>query len=307
MSSIWGSVHSFILSNPFYVGLFSYAGELYEGKHQPVIAKKIFDQVQAVLKQKSRPHHKTKNEPQPYCGLLRCATCGMGITGENKVKHQKNGNERHYVYYRCTKKNRTIHCNEPHIRQEALDEQVTPLLQKFSLRSGWADSLLQQLEQDTTKSAHSSVAFVQETKNTIQAIETKLQRLLDSYLEQDIDREAYLEKKAGLLGEKKSLTEKIARLEQKRTGWVEPMRKWINKAAELPKIARESDLNAKKVAAKEIFGSNLVLSFGKVRPVLNFRPQNHWFAISSAREKIQEISQSLVMVAPRGIEPLLPG
>ncbi len=297
---------SFILSNPFYVGLFSYAKELYEGKHHPVISKKIFDKVQEVLKQKSRPHHKTKNDPQPYCGLLRCNTCNFMITGEVKTKHQKNGNEHHYVYYRCTKKSKVIKCNEPCIRQEALDNQITPLLQKFSLESGWADSLLQKLEQDTTESAHSSVAFVQETKNTIQAIETKLQRLLDSYLEQDIDRDTYLEKKAGLLGEKKSLTEKIARLEQKRTGWVEPMRKWIKAAENLPKIARESDLIQKKVAAKEIFGSNLVLSFGKVRPNENFRPQNNWFAIPSAREKIREISESCMLVAPTGFEPVLP-
>ncbi len=297
---------SFILSNPFYVGLFSYAKELYEGKHQPVISKKIFDQVQVVLKQKSRPHYKTKNEPQPYCGLLRCSSCGFMITGENKVKHQKNGNEHHYVYYRCTKKSKIVKCEEPCIRQEALDEQVVPLLQKFSLRSDWANSLLNQLEQDTTKSAHTSVAFVQETENTIQAIQTKLQRLLDSYLEQDIDREAYLEKKAGLLGEKKTLTEKIARLEQKRTGWVEPMREWIKAAAKLPKIARESDLISKKVAATEIFGSNLVLAFGKVRPVLSFRPQKHWFAVPSAKEKIREISESCVVVPPTGFEPVLP-
>ncbi len=204
---------SFILSNPFYVGLFSYAGKLYEGKHQPVISKKIFDQVQEILRQKSRPHHKTKNEPQPYCVLLHCDSCGFMITGENKVKHQKNGNEHHYVYYRCTKKSKVVKCNEPHIRQEALDTQITPLLQKLSLKSDWAGSLLNQLEQDTTESAHSPVAFVQKTKNTIQAIETKLQRLLDSYLEQDIDRETYVEKKARLLGGKKTLSEKITRLE----------------------------------------------------------------------------------------------
>ncbi len=43
---------SFILSNPFYVGLFRYAGETYEGKHQPIISKKIFDKVQEILKQR---------------------------------------------------------------------------------------------------------------------------------------------------------------------------------------------------------------------------------------------------------------
>jgi site-specific DNA recombinase len=95
---------TFILSNPFYTGLFKYGGELHEGKHEPIIAKKIFDKVQEVLKQRGRPQHKTKYEPQPFCGLLRCGTCGMMITGEYRIKKQKNGNEHHYIYYHCTKK-----------------------------------------------------------------------------------------------------------------------------------------------------------------------------------------------------------
>src|SRR3990167_553254 len=125
---------SFILSNPFYTGLFRYAGEIHEGKHQPVISKKTFDQVQEILKQRGRPHHKTKNEPQAFCGLLKCGTCGMGITGEYKVKRQKNGNEHYYTYYHCTRKNKTIKCKESCIRQESLDKQISSLLQKFSLR-----------------------------------------------------------------------------------------------------------------------------------------------------------------------------
>ena len=125
---------TFILSNPFYCGLFRYAGEIHEGKHEPIITKKIFDRVQEILKQRGKPHRKTKNEPQPYCGLLKCGTCGMMITGEYRIKKQKNGNEHHYIYYHCTKKNKSIKCPEPCIRQEELDKQISSLLQKFSLR-----------------------------------------------------------------------------------------------------------------------------------------------------------------------------
>jgi len=38
----------FLLANPFYVGLFKYAKEIYEGKHQPIVSKKTFDRVQQV-------------------------------------------------------------------------------------------------------------------------------------------------------------------------------------------------------------------------------------------------------------------
>src|SRR5690606_32506088 len=48
---------TFILSNPFYVGLFRYAGEVHEGKHEPIVAKKLFDTAQEVMKRRSRPRH----------------------------------------------------------------------------------------------------------------------------------------------------------------------------------------------------------------------------------------------------------
>ena len=283
---------TFILSNPFYCGLFRYAGELHEGKHEPIIAKKIFDKVQEVLKQRGRPHHKTKYEPQDYCGLLKCDTCGMSITGEYRVKKQKNGNVHDYVYYHCTKKNKSIKCPEPCIRQEELDKQISSLLQKFSLPADWAEKLLAMAEADKEKSAQSVSAFVQESQNKIRAINEKLQRLLDGYLEQDIEREIYRQQKQKLLLEKKSLEEKMARIEQKQNDWLEPMKEWIKVASNLVKIARDSNLLDKKVAAKEIFGSNLRLASRAVRgePVFPFS------AALRAVESVGKKSESLIMV-----------
>src|SRR3990167_5760208 len=115
-------------------------------------------------------------------------------------------------------------------------------------------------EKDKAISAQSVAAFVQESQNKIRAIQTKLQRLLDGYLEQDIEREIYREQKTKLLLEKKSLDEKMARIEQKQNDWLEPFQNWIKVATTLVKIARDSNLQEKKVAAKEIFGSNLRLA-----------------------------------------------
>ena len=242
---------SYLLSNPFYVGLFRYAGEVYEGKHQPVISKKIFDKVQEILKQRGKPRRKTKNEPQAFCGLLHCNHCGMMVTGEYKIKRQKNGNEHHYIYYHCTRKNKFVKCKETAVREESLNEQISSLLQKFSLRKDWAGQLLSMLEKDKKENAQSSNAFVKEDEERIVTIKSKLQRLLDGYLEQDIEREVYRNEKAKLLSEKKSLEEKISTLSQKWTGWVEPMEKWIKEAQNLEKIARESNFLRKRLLPKK--------------------------------------------------------
>ena len=290
----------YLLTNPFYYGHFRYAKEVYEGKHEPIIAKKLFDRVQEVLKQRGRPRHKTEIEPQVFCGLLKCGTCGMMITGEYRVKKQKNGNIHDYIYYHCTKKNKVIKCPEPCIRQEELDKQLSHLIQKVSLRPDWAEKLLEMLEKDKTKSAQSVSAFVQESREKIKIINIKLQRLLDGYLEQDIEREIYRQEKAKLLSEKKSLEEKILNFEQKQNDWLEPMERWINYAQNIEKIARDSNILEKKVAVKEIFGSNLFLASRAARG----EPQNQWAALCAAQKMASKKSERLVLVDSTGFEPV---
>src|SRR5882724_10612966 len=42
-----------ILQKPIYYGLFSYSGEQYEGKHEPIVTKALFDKCQEVIRRKS--------------------------------------------------------------------------------------------------------------------------------------------------------------------------------------------------------------------------------------------------------------
>ena len=156
-------------------------------------------------------------------------------------------------------------CPESSIRQEVLDKQISSLLQKVSLPPDWAEYLNTRLAKDKIDSAQSVSALVSENEKRIKDITTKLQRLLDGYLDQDIDKEIYRLEKSKLLSEKKSLEEEISRSQMKQKHWLEPMEKWIKDAGNMEKIALDSNLLNKKVAAKEIFGSNLLLQNKTVR------------------------------------------
>ena len=212
----------------------------------------------------------------------------MMITAEKQKGH---------IYYRGTKKK--IKCAQPYVRAEELDRQLSSLTQKDSLRSDWAEKLLNMAEADKETSAQSVSAFVQETEIKIRAIQTKLQRLLDGYLEQDIEREIYREQKAVLLSEKKSLDEKMTRIKQKQNDWLEPFQNWIKVASNLVKIARDSNLLQKKVAAKEIFGSNLRLVSRAVRG----EPVFPYSAARSAANLVGQIPESSILVPGVGLEP----
>jgi len=295
---------SFILSNPFYIGLFKYGGEIHEGKHEPIISKKLFDEAQEMLKFRGQPERKPQNEPQPYCGLISCASCRMMITAENKTKRQKNGNVHYYVYYRCTKKSKTIKCPEMSLRSEKLDEQLSSLIKKVSLPKDWAEELNRLALQDYKNSAPSLVACVEEKKKKISSLSEKLERLLTGYLDQVIDQPDYCLQKAKLLSEKKSLEEEIFNFSHKQNDWLAPFQNWLKEAQSLDKIASDSDLFAKKVCAKEIFGSHLLLGEKTLRAcapeILNslaIPPKNPWSALCAVRLYPPKKSLSSLLVS----------
>lgn len=85
-----------ILTNEIYYGAFRWQGVLYQGKHQPIIEKSLFDRVQVVLRRGDRP--RKEKVFIAFRGLLRCKVCGCLITGERHVK--KNGKT--YIHYHCS-------------------------------------------------------------------------------------------------------------------------------------------------------------------------------------------------------------
>ena len=109
--------------------------------------------------------------------------------------------------------------------------------------------------------------MIQEARGEIQGISQKLQRLLDAYLDQDIEQEIYRSEKANLLSRKKSLEEKIGNLEQGAIAWVEPLRNWIKDAQMLNEMTETTPLPLKKSFALKIFGLNLTLSAREARGV----------------------------------------
>ena len=300
-----------MLKNPFYYGHFYYAGEVHEGKHKGIIEKSLYDRVKTVLARRGYTR-KTKNAPQALCGLLTCGACNMSITAEKKIKHQKNGNVHEYVYYRCSRKSKIIKCTEPAITEPQLLAQLTDILQGYALPKSWAVELGRMLDEDERKAEQSSGVFIANAQNTISSLQGKLQRLLDSYLDQDIDQPTYRAKQAELMSEKKSLEEKIGKLTLAANAWVEPMRQWLNQAFDLNRIAKSAKPSAMKQAFAEIDGLNLFLENKKARlsprPISALPPPNSWQALRAAREKTAPMGgnsgKNPNLVGDIGFEPI---
>jgi len=236
-----------ILQNVFYLGLMKYKGEIFEGKHKPLISKKLFDKVQEVLKQRGKPQ-KIKKHNFTFLGLMKCASCDASITAETQRGH---------IYYRCTKKKGN--CVERHyLREENLVEQIKNYLQKVSLSSQNMEEVLAELEKDELEAKEQTKIIVQNLKKELSEIETKLEKLLDVYLNEVISTEEYTSRKQKILTQKLELQEKIRDFEQKGMSWLEPAREFVLKLNYAEKLRNSDNFAEMKTFLKNI-GSNHIL------------------------------------------------
>ena len=173
-----------MLQNPIYYGVFSFNDEIYDGTHEPIISKKLFDSVQQMMSNRGKKKRKRKHE-FAFSGLMKCGNCDCLITAEKQKGHP---------YYRCTKKKQP--CNEKYLREENLIEQMKGIIQKVSLLDDWANNMLAEIDKEKEQAREETKVFVQNLQTKKMEIEAKAENLLDLFIGgKGIEPEEYQTKK----------------------------------------------------------------------------------------------------------------
>ena len=236
-----------ILQNIFYIGLMKYRGEIFEGRHEPLITKKLFDKCQEVMNKRGKVQEVRKHH-FAFLGLLKCASCSCSITAEI---------QKGYNYYHCTKKKGP--CQEKHyLREEILSEQIKSFLQKVSLSSQDAEKILAALDNEQEQAKQQTKAKVENSKDQLRQVEIKLEKLLDIFLTDALSTEEYAAKKQELLSQKVRLQEKISDFEQKGLSWLEPAREFVLSLNQAAKLVEMENKEGMTTFLKNI-GSNHIL------------------------------------------------
>lgn len=120
-----------ILTNPFYYGYFEYpvGGPLYEGKHQPIITKELFDKVRARMDQLVPEKPAWGSKKFPFKHIFYCGKCDSRLTAEEHFKPLKDGTKKRHVYYRCTKSTKDFDCPEKSIKAEIIIDHILRLIE----------------------------------------------------------------------------------------------------------------------------------------------------------------------------------
>ncbi len=264
-----------MLKNPFYYGHMRYNGELYQGKHEPIIMKALFDKCQAVMARKSKPKG-PKLKPYIYRGLFRCEECGCFITTETQKGHN---------YLRCTK--RKDPCAEPYVREELITEQIKGELKTVSLPTALANGLILEAEKERAALAQAVGLTVQKLRIDIDILNKKMNALLDLVISGQITQDEYAQKKRSFLNEKRDLQDKVAAFERQSVNRFEPEINFYREAAHVGEVLEGGKPEEKREILKKI-GSNLRIG----RKRLSFEFKKPWVFLPNFNFSRANISEN---------------
>ncbi len=253
-----------MLKNPFYYGYFEFpkgSRNWIEGAHEPMILRREFDQVQAFIKRKDMPRPKKLN--LPFNGLLRCSNCFGLMSGEVKVKKQKNGNVHHYVFYSC-KRHKDKSCKERSIEVKSLLIQAETLLEKLTISENLKSWAIKHVHEIRRNEAESQEILLKKNHEALEVVVGQLDSLMLKYASPE-NADGRLISPEELRGLKESLLEKKTSLEAKLSlqgkeieNWVELTEKTFNFACYAKTWFQRGDESSQRIILSSL-ASNLFI------------------------------------------------
>jgi len=276
----------YMFANPFYYGMFEYHGQLYKGKHEPMVTQKEYDKVQSII------HAPVSTRPKQYkfayTGLIKCGECGASITAE----HRTNRFGSKYIYYHCTK--RKTKCSQKYIEAKELNEQFKSHINMITYDQYLLDYLLKISETQESPIEEENKLVIKNIKKRLSLNEKSQSELLQIKLRKLLNDNEYLDKKNELEKEKYSLEQNLIKATDGYNDANEETIDAFRFMAKLRKSFMEGSIEKKKAVLRQ-FGSNPILTDKKV--------------LIQAKEPFDNIFNHIKSIRPYNIrfEPLIHG
>lgn len=255
-----------ILRNTFYYGLITHKRGTFEGEHEPLISRALFEKVQHVLKE--RGFEKKCNFDYIFRGLLKCQICGRRLKSMTSKKRWK--------YYHC----RDWNCGVKTIAEPLLEEQFVSALKELEFNDEEEEMFKKALISFKRTLAKSNEDQIKAMNLELANIENRIEVLLQKFVDQKIDDETYSKTREALLNKKIEIRERINFLENADKKTFDQMEQLV-KLLKNPVIAfQNADIINKRrliISMVENFslsGKTLIIEWKKPFDIVAKRPKS---------------------------------
>ena len=186
-----------MLIEPYYYGYFVWKGDLYQGKHQPLITKEVYDKNQSLLKRKNAPKYTIHN--YLLKSLSFCSECQGAITWEL---------QKSTLYGYC---NHFKPCSQvKSVKEPDIEAQLKDYLHFFQVQnrriSGWIRKAVKEGHTDEVD-YHEDI--IQDLNKKLEHAQKRIDNLVNMRVDEQIDKENYDKKFKEFKKEKADILEAI--------------------------------------------------------------------------------------------------
>jgi site-specific DNA recombinase len=234
-----------ILRNRFYIGIIRIkrSGESYDGVHQAIVSKSLFDRAQDVL------NGKLTKGPLTHDFLFRrmitCAHCKYRLVGER---------QKGTVYYRCYTRNWPTLS----VREDVVEAAIQSHLVPFGFTTEESAELKERAASMRTETEKDRENQIRGLTLQIETISGRLARLMDIYLDGAVDRQVFEEKKLSLLMERKGFEEQRTRIANGELSFVDSLLKYLELLETAQLTYKNAFLPEKRLLVKTVTSNFLV-------------------------------------------------
>lgn len=182
-----------MLTNPYYVGIITFKGEQFPGRHEPLISQELYDRVQEIRQLRSRGTRDRVHFHYLKGGFLFCDRCHKAGRRSRFVYTEAKGKGGTYSYYLCRGRQDGL-CDMPYLPVPLVEDYIERHMHSIELPETFAAKTEAELEdalrdhQGTVKAMNEAVA------KQLSELDAKEERLIDLVADGDIPKAAARER-----------------------------------------------------------------------------------------------------------------
>jgi site-specific DNA recombinase len=167
-----------ILANPYYMGVISYQGIHYEGKHQALIEPDVCLANQAILAAHNHTGEKDRTHNHYLRSTIYCSDCGARLIFSRN--RGKSGD--YYDYYFCVKKKtKTNNCRRRAMRLERIEDGIASFYHQFRVQPEYAEQIRAAVRAELTAQQTEAARRLERATSRKQRVQDEREKLLQAH------------------------------------------------------------------------------------------------------------------------------
>ncbi len=167
-----------LLRDPYYIGYVTYKGEVFVGRHEPLISLELFDRVQTVIDERSGNGRRQRRHQHFLKGMLWCGQCHEQGIESRMLMQWSRGNGGRYRYFFCRRRQQH-QCDSRYLEGEAVEVAVERVYESIHFDAELADRIRTSMQEALDEREYASRLLARQLKAELDRLDKQEENLID--------------------------------------------------------------------------------------------------------------------------------